>query len=77
MLNRIVAIDSNYQVVAQTLTKAHEAFNQKQIDAIRHQSKIDALVQDIDFQTGRRSEAEQLIDKLVDTQSEGMANAKK
>ncbi|MBK7436589.1 MAG: chromosome segregation protein SMC [Saprospiraceae bacterium] len=70
MLNRIVAIDSNYQVVAQTLTKAHEAFNQKQIDAIRHQSKIDALVQDIDFQTGRRSEAEQLIDKLVDTQSE-------
>ncbi|MEO5583766.1 MAG: chromosome segregation protein SMC, partial [Saprospiraceae bacterium] len=58
MFSRISNIDSNYQVVAQTLSKAHEAFNQKQIDTIRHQSKIDNLIQDIDFQTGRRSEAE-------------------
>ncbi|MEO5582599.1 MAG: chromosome segregation protein SMC, partial [Saprospiraceae bacterium] len=39
-------------------------------DTIRHQSKIDNLIQDIDFQTGRRSEAEHQIDKILDTQSE-------
>ncbi len=70
MLAKISSIDSNYQVVAQTLSKAHEGFNQKQIESIRHQSKIENLVQDIDFQTGRRSEAEHQIDKILETQNE-------
>lgn len=70
MLSRISNIDSNYQVAAQTLSRAHEAFNQKQIDSIRHQSKLDNLLQDIDFQSGRRSEAEHQIDKILETQSD-------
>ena len=70
LLSRISNIDSDYQVVARTLSLANESFNQKQIESIRHQSRIDNLVQDIDFQAGRRSEAELQIDKLVDIQTE-------
>ncbi len=70
MMSKISSIDTNYQIVAQTLSQAHEGFNQKQIESIRHQSKIENLVQDIDFQTGRRSEAEHQIDKILETQNE-------
>ncbi len=70
MLERISHIDSNYQTVAQDLSKAHESFNHKQIEVIRHQSKIENLLQDIDFQTGRRSEAEYQIDRILETLSE-------
>ncbi len=66
LLSRINNLDSDYQVVAKSLSLANESFNQKQIEAIRHQSKIENIIQDIDFQSGRRSEAEMQIEKMVD-----------
>jgi len=68
LLDNMIHIDSNYQEVAQTLSQAHENFNSRQIDSIRHQSKIENLVQDLEFQFGRKNEATSQIDKILQTQ---------
>lgn len=68
LLDNMIHIDSNYQAVAQTLSQAHEKFNNRQIDSIRHHSKIENLGQDIEFQTGRKKEAILQIDKIGQTQ---------
>jgi len=68
LLDTMIHIDSNYQAVAQTLSLAHEKFNNRQIENIRHQSKIENLRQDIEFQQGRWTEANLQIDKIHQTQ---------
>jgi chromosome segregation protein len=70
LLTRISTIDTDYQVVARSLSAANEQYNQKQIEVIRHQSRIENLSQDIDFQTGRITESEQQIDRLITVQTE-------
>jgi len=68
LLDTMIHIDSNYQAVAQTLSLAHEKYNTRQIENIRHQSKIENLRQDIEFQQGRCTEANLQIDKIQQTQ---------
>lgn len=68
LVEKMIHIDSNYQVVALSLSQAHDQINQKQIENIRHQSKLENLVQDIEFQKGRMREAEQQILKISETQ---------
>lgn len=68
LLDNMIHIDSNYQAVAHTLSQAHEKFNNRQIENIRHQSKIENLIQDLEFQQGRKNEAGLHIQKIEQTQ---------